>query len=68
MPLISYQATQLCHDDFKGFMTPPVLSDLNDDGVEDIVISSFNSTVIAIDGKTHKYLWNATFAMSESYR
>ena len=49
-------------------MTPPVLVDLTSDGVEDIVIPMFNSSLLAIDGLTFKTLWNHTFPMSESYR
>lgn len=50
----------------SGFMAPAVLSDLNDDGVDDIVVSSFNSTVYAFNGQTYAQLWNFTFADSES--
>jgi len=42
--------------------------DLTHDGVEDIVMAMFNSSVIAIDGATYQYLWNTTFPLSESYR
>lgn len=55
-------------DKFKGVMTPPALVDLTADGVEDIVIPMFNSSVLAIDGLTFKILWNYTFPMSESYK
>lgn len=49
-----------------GFMVPLVLSDLNGDGIEDIVGALFNSTVLAFDGKSYEMLWNYTFAESES--
>uniref|UniRef100_A0A182PD56 FAM234A/B beta-propeller domain-containing protein n=1 Tax=Anopheles epiroticus TaxID=199890 RepID=A0A182PD56_9DIPT len=50
----------------SGFMVPAVLSDLNGDGVEDIVVSSFNSTVYAFDGANRTQLWSYTLADSES--
>lgn len=49
-------------------MTPPVLIDMTGDGVDDIVIPMFNSTVVAFDGLTYKQLWNHTLPMSESYK
>ncbi len=48
-------------------MTPPVLIDLTADGVKDIVFSTFNSTVVALDGATHAQIWNASFPQSETY-
>lgn len=54
-------------DKFKGVMTPPVLIDLTGDGVLDIVIAPFNSTVIALDGHTYDVIWNYTFPLSETY-
>lgn len=50
----------------SGFMVPPVLSDLNEDGVDDIIVASFNSTVFAFDGRNHSILWNYSFAESET--
>ncbi|XP_050068322.1 uncharacterized protein LOC126556841 [Anopheles maculipalpis] len=50
----------------SGFMVPAVLTDLNGDGTEDIVVSSFNSTVYAFDGANRTQLWTFTIADSES--
>ncbi|XP_064617640.1 uncharacterized protein LOC135481843 [Liolophura sinensis] len=61
------RAERIYKDEHKGVMTPPGLVDLTGDGVKDIVMAMFNSTVLAIDGETHKYLWNYSFPMSESY-
>lgn len=52
--------------ELSGFMVPAILVDLNEDGIDDIVVSSFNSTVYAFDGQTHAILWEFTFADSES--
>lgn len=48
-------------------MTPPVLIDLTEDGVTDIVFATYNSSVLAVDGETYDILWNYTYPMSETY-
>jgi outer membrane protein assembly factor BamB len=40
-----------------GFIAPPVLADINKDGLYDIVSISHASTITAIDGKSHQVLW-----------
>lgn len=50
----------------SGFMVPAILVDLNSDGIDDIVVSSFNSTLYAFDGRTYATLWSYTFVNSES--
>ncbi|XP_055547055.1 uncharacterized protein LOC129731241 [Wyeomyia smithii] len=52
--------------DSSGFMVPAVLTDLNGDSVEDLVVSSFNSTVYAFDGANKTQLWAYTIPDSES--
>ncbi|CAF0948256.1 unnamed protein product [Adineta ricciae] len=59
--------TEIIRDRFKGVMTPPVLIDVNDDKIEDIIIPLYNSTLFAFDGKTFKQLWKRTFLSSETY-
>lgn len=56
----------IIRSDSSGFMVPAILTDLNEDGVDDIVVSSFNSTVFAFDGQTYSVLWKYIFADSES--
>ena len=48
-------------------MTPPALVDITGDGVCDIVFSSFNSTVLALDGDTYNTLWSFSYPSSETY-
>ena len=48
-------------------LTPAALVDINNDGVDDIVIATFNSIVIAFNGLTFKEIWSTKFAGSESY-
>ncbi|XP_070496180.1 uncharacterized protein [Chironomus tepperi] len=50
----------------SGFLVPAILTDLNGDGVEDFVVSSFNSTIYAFNGATNSALWTFTFPSSES--
>ncbi|XP_026286303.1 uncharacterized protein LOC113211963 isoform X1 [Frankliniella occidentalis] len=57
----------LLTSDSRGVMSPPVLIDINHDGTEDIVVSLFNSTVVAVDGKTFETLWNYTFPNSQTF-
>ncbi|XP_060520035.1 uncharacterized protein LOC132698145 isoform X2 [Cylas formicarius] len=45
-------------DKHKGMVTQPVLVDITGDGVSDIVASMYNSTVVAIDGRTFQQIWN----------
>lgn len=49
-----------------GFIAPPVLADISQDGFYDIVAISHASTTFAIDGKDHKVLWQKTIEDTES--
>ncbi len=48
---------RLLSESGHGFIAPPVLVDLNRDGVRDIIAVSHASTISAIDGNTLKILW-----------
>ncbi|XP_071958463.1 uncharacterized protein [Antedon mediterranea] len=61
------EARCLYKDVYKGVMTPPVLLDLTGDSVLDIVIATFNSTVLAINGDNYERIWNFSMPMSETY-
>ncbi|ELU01119.1 hypothetical protein CAPTEDRAFT_94391 [Capitella teleta] len=61
------KAEQIYYNKQKGVMTPPVLIDLTNDGVRDIVFANYNSTVLALDGQTYRKLWNFSYPMSETY-
>ncbi|KAK3769153.1 hypothetical protein RRG08_034484 [Elysia crispata] len=68
------RAVKLSSDTHKGFMTPPALVDVTGDGVEDILVPVFNSTLLALDGGGggggrggHRPLWTARFPGSETY-
>lgn len=51
----------------KGVMAPPSLVDLTRDGVADIVVSTFDGRLIALDGVTGATLWSMQTAGSEAY-
>ncbi|XP_048525388.1 uncharacterized protein LOC109537293 [Dendroctonus ponderosae] len=55
------KSTTLYEDKFKGILTQPALADITGDGVPDIVASMYNSTVVAIDGKSWNTIWSYTF-------
>ena len=61
------QAVALFTDPHKGIMTPPLLVDITHDGVDDIIINTFNSTTMLIDGDTFEILWNFTYKGAETY-
>ena len=52
----------------KGVMVPPVLIDMNKDGVKDILVNSFNGIMILYDGETLATIWKIQFEDRESYR
>ena len=54
--------------DVKGVMVPPVLIDMNKDGVKDILMSSFNGYMILYDGETLEVMWKIKLEERESYR
>ncbi|XP_075750065.1 uncharacterized protein LOC119172507 isoform X2 [Rhipicephalus microplus] len=61
------EARALYTDPNKGIMTPPALVDVTGDGVADVVMAAFNSTVFALDGLSLERLWSQRFVQSESY-
>lgn len=58
--------TPLFQNKDSGLMVPAIITDITGDNVDDIVVSAFNSTVYAFDGRNFSMLWNYTFPASES--
>lgn len=58
------KSTTLYQDKFKGMLTQSVLVDITGDRIPDIVTSTYNSTVVAINGKSFKKIWGYTLANS----
>jgi outer membrane protein assembly factor BamB len=48
-----------------GFIAPPILADISDDGYLDIIAISHGSKAIAIDGKDDHILWTKSFPGTE---
>ncbi|XP_060646126.1 uncharacterized protein LOC132784493 isoform X1 [Drosophila nasuta] len=57
--------TPLHQQQRSGLMVPAVLTDINGDGVTDVVVAAFNSSVYAYDGRNYSMMWNYTFPASE---
>jgi len=51
----------------KGVMVPPVLIDMNNDGVKDILMSAFTGAMVLYDGETMDELWRLQLEDRESY-
>ncbi|CAF1627233.1 unnamed protein product, partial [Didymodactylos carnosus] len=51
----------------KGVMVPPVLLDIDNDNFDDILVSSFDGTLMLINGHTMMPLWTKTFDGYEFY-
>lgn len=51
----------------KGVMAPPTIVELNGDGEPDLIVSTFDGRLLALDGATAKPLWERTDANEEAY-
>lgn len=51
----------------RGVIAPPSFADVNRDGVDDIVVSTFDGRLMALDGATNAVLWSVATANAESY-
>jgi outer membrane protein assembly factor BamB len=60
-------STVLASGETKGFVSSPVLADINNDGVKDIVANAVDGRMLAIDGATDSLLWQVNFPGTEAY-
>lgn len=51
----------------KGYMVPPVIVDVNKDGVDDVLASGYDGTITLISGQDLTEIWSAHFPGMESY-
>ncbi|CAF2979255.1 unnamed protein product [Rotaria sp. Silwood2] len=51
----------------KGIMVPPIVLDIDHDGIDDILVSCFDGTLELINGKTMKPIWTRIFSGYEFY-
>ncbi|XP_031839420.2 uncharacterized protein LOC116429975 isoform X1 [Nomia melanderi] len=56
---------KLHHDTGRGTPLPPILVDITLDGIEDIVTTMSNSTIIVYNGLTFEPIWNYTIPNSK---
>lgn len=61
------RAKAIYTDCCKGVMVPPIIVDITGDHVDDIIMSMFNSSVIAFDGVTFEQIWSKNYEGSETY-
>lgn len=45
----------------KGFIAPPVIADLNQDAIKDIIVSGYDGSTYAFDGSDLSIFWKADF-------
>ena len=57
----------LASSNTKGFVSSPVLADINNDNVKDIIDNAVDGRMIAIDGKTDSLIWQVYFPGTEAY-
>ncbi|CAF2112905.1 unnamed protein product [Rotaria magnacalcarata] len=51
----------------KGVMVPPIVLDVDHDGIDDILVSCFDGTLELINGRTMKPIWTRIFPRFEFY-
>jgi len=60
------RAQELVNGGSKGFIAPPSIADLNRDNINDIVVSSYDGRVIAINGIDNNIMWENQIPMGET--
>lgn len=61
------RAKILAASDTKGFVSSPVLVDINNDGTVDIIVNAVDGRMLAIDGQTDSLIWQINFPGTEAY-
>jgi len=61
------QSVVLASSEEKGFISPPVLVDLNQDGVKDIVANAVAGTTLALNGMDYSLMWYVNRPNTEIY-
>jgi hypothetical protein len=58
-------AKKIATETGHGFIAPPTIADINDDGYADIIAISHGSKAVAIDGRDQHILWTRNFPGTE---
>jgi len=61
------KAVVLTESKTKGFIAPPIIANITQDGIYDIIANAVDGKIIAIDGATGKILWETSFSGTELY-
>ena len=61
-----FRARIIASEEGHGFIAPPSLADITQDGNLDIIVISHGSTTFAIDGKSYESLWQQRVPDTES--
>ena len=59
---------ELYNSGSKGMIIPPVIIDMNNDNVQDLIIQSFSGHVLCLNGVDGEVLWHRYIPNSESYK
>ena len=59
---------ELYKSESKGLIVPPVIIDMNGDTIQDILLQTFASHVVLLDGKNGQIKWERNIPYSESYK
>ncbi|MFN8344519.1 MAG: hypothetical protein U0X91_05930 [Spirosomataceae bacterium] len=60
-------AQRLTSDKYKGILAPPLICDVNSDGISDYVFNLVTGKTQAVDGKTHELLWEFSYPRAETF-
>lgn len=61
------KAVLLASSPNKGFVAPPVLADITEDGVLDIIVNAVDGRMIAINGANYSTIWTVHIPDTEAY-
>ena len=61
------EAVELFGNDEKGAIGSPSLADLNNDNIHDIIVHTYNGSIVAISGSDNSILWQHHFPNQETY-
>lgn len=54
------------YEDYRIISGTIAVTDLNDDGCDDIIVRTYLDSLLAVDGKTHTLLWEHSFVKKDS--
>ncbi|MHA1867505.1 MAG: outer membrane protein assembly factor BamB family protein [Candidatus Heimdallarchaeaceae archaeon] len=54
------------YEDYRIRASTIVVTDLNDDGCDDVIVKTYLNSLLAVDGKTHTLLWEYSFVKKVS--